>query len=83
MCESGCGERGLEGVALAVALEVELPKLVQLDGIIVLQHAQIDVGELGAEKIKIQLLVELGPVAIALVAKVGDGIEQPAIEAAY
>ena len=43
----GCGERGLEGVDLAVALEVVLPLLVQLDGVIVLQYAQIDVGELG------------------------------------
>ena len=45
---SGCGERGLEGVDLAVVLEVVLPLLVQLDGVIVLQLAQIDVGELGA-----------------------------------
>ncbi len=44
----GCGERGMEGVDLAVALEVELPKLVQLDGVTMFQHAQIDVGELGA-----------------------------------
>ncbi len=48
MMRLGCGERGMEGVELAVALEVELPKLVQLDGVIVLQHAQIDMGELGA-----------------------------------
>ncbi len=48
MMRLGCGERGLEGVNLAVALEVELPKLVQLDVVTMLQHAQIDVGELGA-----------------------------------
>ena len=45
---SGCSERGLERVDLVVVLEVELPELVQLDGVIVLQYAQIDVGELGA-----------------------------------
>ncbi len=45
---SGGGERCLESVDLVVVLEVELPELVQLDGVIVLQYAQIDVSELGA-----------------------------------
>lgn len=71
----GTAQGCAEGVHLAVEPEVVLPLLVQLDGVIVLQHAQIDVGELGAEQIKVQLLVELGPIAITLVAKVCDGIE--------
>ena len=44
----GTAQGCAEGVHLAVEPKVVLPLLVQLDGIIVLQHAQIDVGELGA-----------------------------------
>lgn len=79
----GTAQDCAEGVHPAVEPEIAFPLLVQLDGVIVLQYAKIDVSELGAQKIKVQLLVELGPVAIALVAKVGDGIEQPAVKAAH
>ena len=43
----GTAQDCAEGVHPAVEPEVVLPELVQLDGVIVLQHAQIDVGELG------------------------------------
>ena len=43
----GTAQGCAECVHLTVEPEVVLPELVQLDGVIVLQYAQIDVGELG------------------------------------
>jgi len=43
----GTAQDCAEGVHPAVEPEIAFPLLVQLDGVIVLQHAQIDVGELG------------------------------------
>ncbi len=62
----GTAQGCAEGVHLAVEPEIAFPLLVQLDGVIVLHYAQIDVGELGAEKIKVQLFVEFGPVATSM-----------------